>query len=233
MPKIIIPFAFIIIGIAVFVLFVAMPRPVALELVQETGLIENATFIFLFLGAAICLWRFLVIYKARLFWLEFGILFYAMALRELDPHRILEDFNFLNGDFYAAANIHLAYKLFFAISLFCLFGTFLHFFVTNIPFFIDSFKKRQTWAFTAIGFFVTEFIACAHHKLVCFTLKFLFDVRQENLGFLVRAFEESFELIAAFILCLVAIQISLSAFKAPTVRKMGYGYGEAESGEVL
>jgi len=206
------PFILIIIGIIGFFFLVGMPQAIAFKLLKETtGPIENGTFIFLFLGAAFCLWRFLKIHKARLFWLEFGIIFYAMGLRELDPHRVLKDFNFLNGDFYANPHIHLAFKLFFAVSLFCLFGTFLHFFLRNFPLFINSLKKKQTWTFTAIGFLAAEFIASTHHKLVYFVFTSFFGVAQENLGFFVRALEEPFELIAALLLCLAAIQIPPSS----------------------
>ncbi|MGD9015421.1 MAG: hypothetical protein PVI33_05310, partial [Candidatus Omnitrophota bacterium] len=159
------------------------------------------------LGALICSLRFLNTHKVRLFWLEFGILFYAMGLRELDPHRMVEGFNFLNGDFYSSPHIHLALKLFFAISLLCLFGTLLHFFISNFPWFIDSFKKRQTWTFTAIAFLVAEFTACTHHKLVYFALVSLFGVARSDLAFMVSALEEPFELIAALLLLLTAIQI--------------------------
>ena len=182
------PFILIIIGIIGFFFLVGMPQAIAFKLLKETtGPIENGTFIFLFLGAAFCLWRFLKIHKARLFWLEFGIIFYA------NPH------------------IHLAFKLFFAVSLFCLFGTFLHFFLRNFPLFINSLKKKQTWTFTAIGFLAAEFIASTHHKLVYFVFTSFFGVAQENLGFFVRALEEPFELIAALLLCLVAIQIPPSS----------------------
>ena len=207
MLKRIIPFTLIIIGIVGYGFLISMPRPTALRLVQEGGVIEAGTAILFFIGAMICLWRYLQIRKAGFFWLEFTVIFCAMGLRELDPHRIIDGFNYFNLDFYVNPQIHFAFKLFFAILMFCLFGTLFHFFLTNFPLFINSLKRRQVWAFTALGFIIAIFIASTHHKLVHLVLRSFFDITQQNLGFFVRTLEEPFELIAAFLLCLVAIEI--------------------------
>jgi len=207
MLKRVIPLVLIIIGIIGYSFLITVPRATAMKLVQEGGVIEDGTAILFFIGVGICLWRYLQIRKAGLFWLEFAVIFCAMGLRELDPHRIIKGFNYFNLDFYVNPYIHLGFKLLFAILMFCLFGTLFHFFLTNLPLFIHSLKRCQTWAFTALGFIIAIFIASAHHKLVHFVLLSFFDIAQKDLGFFVRALEEPFELIAAFLFCLVAIQI--------------------------
>ncbi|MDP8219266.1 MAG: hypothetical protein P9M03_11150 [Candidatus Theseobacter exili] len=209
--------AFVLIFLGILWLFFLMliQRDYALCLIEEGGPIENATALFLFLGSCICIIRIFLNSNAIIFWGEFALLFFLMAIRELDVHRRISGYNFLRIDFYTNENIFLITRLFSALILFICFLIIIHFVLSNFRSGLAALKKRQLWTISAMGFFIAESSACIHHKIFkSISLAVMLAlgktpglILENEADFFVEILEETFEFIAAILLCITAKQI--------------------------
>ena len=208
--KRLLPFLLVLATLVGILCLVDMPRAAAHAIIREGGPVETATAAVLWIGGIFCLGRCRSRRGQKIFWLESAILFCAMAIRESDPHRVIPGFDFMRLNFYANGDISIFIRLFFGISFLALFGVIANWGLRALFLFIDAFKKRLTWTFTALAFLAAEITGCLHHKAVEFILRLFLPISKADMGLFITALEEPLELTASILLLWTAVQIPAS-----------------------